>query len=459
MRDKIGRNDPCPCGSGKKFKHCHMRQDVPLSAAPPPHEHEGGAERALAWLVERHRKAFKAAFDDLLDDVLPEEQAQAPLNLPENVAESLQINLTEWLLAEGDIQVKGSWRDISEYLLNDAGPRLAEAQRGWLAQLASRPLRLYAVTGVQPGVGLTLCDALDNGAVPLEVRERAGSQGAKPGMLIGCRVMAVDDHLELSGALYPFAPLHEAGVRAAVRAEEEATSHPDDRPYMMGLAIVRAWVHQFLAAPPLPQMIDAATGQPLLLVTDHYRVVDADTLRQAMERRDDVAGDAQGGWRRESEDERGLVRSSAAINPGKERDRIEVFYRTQRLADEGRIWFESVARDAVLFLTREISDPKSVLSKTNSGATRSPPATGLPPEVVADAIKQVLLRSYANWADEPIPALDGKTPRQAIRTAAGLERVKGLLRSYEAGEAEMAARENRRQISYQFLWDALGIER
>jgi preprotein translocase subunit SecA len=20
-----GRNDPCPCGSGKKFKHCHGR--------------------------------------------------------------------------------------------------------------------------------------------------------------------------------------------------------------------------------------------------------------------------------------------------------------------------------------------------------------------------------------------------------------------------------------------------
>jgi len=21
-REKIGRNDPCPCGSGKKYKHC-----------------------------------------------------------------------------------------------------------------------------------------------------------------------------------------------------------------------------------------------------------------------------------------------------------------------------------------------------------------------------------------------------------------------------------------------------
>jgi hypothetical protein len=24
MADKVGRNDPCPCGSGKKYKKCHM---------------------------------------------------------------------------------------------------------------------------------------------------------------------------------------------------------------------------------------------------------------------------------------------------------------------------------------------------------------------------------------------------------------------------------------------------
>lgn len=23
-RAKVGRNDPCPCGSGKKFKKCHI---------------------------------------------------------------------------------------------------------------------------------------------------------------------------------------------------------------------------------------------------------------------------------------------------------------------------------------------------------------------------------------------------------------------------------------------------
>jgi preprotein translocase subunit SecA len=27
-REKVGRNDPCPCGSGKKYKNCHMRAAV-----------------------------------------------------------------------------------------------------------------------------------------------------------------------------------------------------------------------------------------------------------------------------------------------------------------------------------------------------------------------------------------------------------------------------------------------
>ena len=25
--NKIGRNDPCPCGSGKKYKACHGKED------------------------------------------------------------------------------------------------------------------------------------------------------------------------------------------------------------------------------------------------------------------------------------------------------------------------------------------------------------------------------------------------------------------------------------------------
>ena len=31
---KVGRNDPCPCGSGKKYKHCHMKEDMAAAQGP-----------------------------------------------------------------------------------------------------------------------------------------------------------------------------------------------------------------------------------------------------------------------------------------------------------------------------------------------------------------------------------------------------------------------------------------
>jgi len=70
-----GRNDPCPCGSGKKYKKCHLRDDeaaaVPPATAPDPQE-----LLATAWrLFEQRRpgaaeKEFSAALElkpDLLD--------------------------------------------------------------------------------------------------------------------------------------------------------------------------------------------------------------------------------------------------------------------------------------------------------------------------------------------------------------------------------------------------------
>jgi hypothetical protein len=33
---KISRNDPCPCGSGKKFKHCCISKDIDWSARTTP---------------------------------------------------------------------------------------------------------------------------------------------------------------------------------------------------------------------------------------------------------------------------------------------------------------------------------------------------------------------------------------------------------------------------------------
>ena len=140
-----------------------------------------------------------------------------------------------------------------------------------------------------------------------------------------------------------------------------------------------------------------------------------------------------------------------------------MFYKTQGHAERGRPWFEALAGASVRHLTREISDPKGALRKRPASgpaaAAPTPKLPDLPPEVLAEAIEKVYLRSYARWADEPIPALGGKTPRMAIATPSGLERVKGLLRSYQEGEADAAAAQGRPAVSYDFLWRQLGIDR
>ncbi|MCK7533709.1 MAG: SEC-C domain-containing protein [Marinilabiliales bacterium] len=37
---KVGRNDPCPCGSGKKYKHCHGQS---IGDAAGPDDNAAGA--------------------------------------------------------------------------------------------------------------------------------------------------------------------------------------------------------------------------------------------------------------------------------------------------------------------------------------------------------------------------------------------------------------------------------
>ena len=458
MTEKIGRNDPCPCGSGKKYKHCCGRSDADI--APERKGHDGGVERALDWLTTRHRKAVGVAIQEMLFEGLSDEERSALDGLDQDTWQAIQLNATERLLAEGQILVKGEARRVAEVLLGPGGPLFTADQRGWITQLAERPLRLYEVTGVIPGKQMTLCDALDTDAEPIVAHERSGSQESLLGTQIGLRLMEVGDHWELSGATYPFSRLTGPTVITLMREAIEAFGpRREDLPGFLSSLLRRKWLEQFVAPAPMPTLMDAYSGEPILLITDHYRVKDWDALTQALADQADVQGDRTSGWDRLLDGSDGQTRATVTINIGNGKDKIEVFYKTQRMADTGRPWFEALAGHAVQFLSRELSDPKGVMARMSDDGNSVPafPPPDLPPELMAEAIEQAIHRYYANWADEPIPALNGKTPREAIQSLTGLERVKGLLREYEAGEKQQAAQQRRRAISYAFLWEALGI--
>lgn len=468
MSYKVGRNDLCPCGSGKKYKQCCAKPEPP--AAPPDDSHDGAIPRAMSWLAQHHRKAFSEALTDTMKeavaDIFGDEQDASNVlaDMEAELARQFQINATEWLLAEGEMQVKGRYQVVSELLLGTHGPLWTKGQRAWLQQLAERPLRLYDITEVLPGVGVTVCDALEPSQPPMTVMERSGSASLKVGMQVGARVMHAGAQHLFSGALYPFSLSSGRPVLDRMRKIREwAAGHADADTFSAGLTIMAGWLRQYLLPPPIPTMMDAYSGEPILLTTDHYTVQDWDALSAALAAQADVEGDRAAGWSRLLACEDGQTRPQASISPQANATRVGVFYKTAGLAAKGRAWFDALAGESVKFQLREVSDPKGMLSRpganvSSADQSRAMPA-GLTPEMMAEAIEAVIKRSYANWADEPIPHLQNRTPRQAIKDATGLERVKGLLRSYEDGEAQMAAQQGRRQISYQFLWDALNLER
>ena len=460
---KLLRNDPCSCGSGKKYKHCCLNSSN--TAAEPPIDikaHDGAIDKSMTWLSTHQRKGWQVAFSTLFEKLLSEPDRQAVGRLDEDAVSGIQINLTEWLLAEGSIQVKGESRRIADYLIGPFGPSLTPGQRNWIQQMAQRPLRLYKVTDVIPGAKITLCDAMIDDAEPVQVKERSGSQNIQPGMLLGARIMHVGDHFELSGAAYQFSIMAGRAAAQRLREFEREFGHKLDLAQEQALLIMSCWLHQYVAPQPMPTMVDHFSGEPIMSITDHYRVLDWEALTQALKACADVEGDRAYGWTRLIDCEDGQQRPSLSINTGKKPDQIEVFYTTQLYADQGKEWLRALVGRALKFITRKAADLQSWTQqgkKPGAKTSKSVMPPDIDPKELSRIIESVLQRTYANWCDEPIPDLNNKTPRQAIQTAAGLERVKGLIRGYESSEAVQARQQGRAAVSYDFLWAAIGLTR
>jgi len=318
------------------------------------------------------------------------------------------------------------------------------------------------VTDVVPGAQATLCDAVDLQAPPIVVRERSGTRNLEPGMRLGCRVMTVQDHFELSGCAYPFSRIvgHMVTQVYETYLEEFSKDRKKAKQEELSLIILSQWLKQFVAPLPMPQMIDAFSGDPMLFITDHYLVHSWKLLAQRLENELDVEGNITDGWARHLECTDGKIRPTVSIEPDTTSNQVAVFYKTQRYADQGRIWFDALAGDAVKFQIREMIDQATPISKQKpSAAKKKSPSIqdDISSVEITKVIESALHRMYANWADEPIPMLENQTPRQAMTTPAGLERVKGLIRSYEASEQLSAKEQQREPVSYDFLWEALGL--
>ena len=71
-----------------------------------------------------------------------------------------------------------------------------------------------------------------------------------------------------------------------------------------------------------------------------------------------------------------------------------------------------------------------------------------------EIVHELKRRHYADWPEHPLPALDGMTPRQAVRTADGRAAVDNLLKEMENQEQRAPGA----AFDFSALRRALGLE-
>lgn len=452
-----GRNDPCPCGSGKKYKRCCLERERGEERS------SGGRDlsvsRAVRWLHQHHGEAVEEAVRAEFFGALSSEEKQRLARLPQDVSAMLETNLNEWLLAEGGVEIDGRRQRFVDLVLGPGGPLLDAEARLWLEALSREPLALWELQDVRPGVGFTAIGVLTDTPAPCWVVERSGSRQLDRWSLLGARLIPHGDHWLMSGAAYLFRREELSALR-----EEHRRAHEFLRDHGASAAakqraegqVIRAlWLGQLVAPVVLPDLRDAATGEPLLFVTDHYRVRDWKQLEEILARQSDVEGDRKEGWTRfeEIDDER--RRALLHLNLGRG-DRLEAVARTLGAGDRGRTWFQGLARECVEHVTRELSDPKALAEEARAHPERPRPAQA---PMTTELMQTVYRSVYADWADKPVPNLGGKTPREASRTAAGRQKVVELLKLYETGEHQQARQQGREPASLEFLWQEVGLSR
>ena len=143
---KIGRNDPCPCGSGKKYKKCcsgktglsFTKEDrwSALSTLKRFAQEVMGPEVREAFID------FYGPHEDQLEDL-----DQHWYDLSSQVFDM-------WLLF--DHEPPTGTRIVDIFL--DVDPPVSPGEREYLSRVRDTVLRLYEVEDARPGVSLTLRD-------------------------------------------------------------------------------------------------------------------------------------------------------------------------------------------------------------------------------------------------------------------------------------------------------------
>lgn len=391
-RPSVGRNEPCPCGSGTKYKRCCGPLGGPL-----PDRVGALMDKMWAYL---NRPIRRLELMPLLEARAGDARDQRRLvdTLDDGLVFDVALFDDRWI----------------EEFLHERGPLLPADEYDLATSWVGIARSLYEVVEVDAGTGMTLLDLRSGDRT--QVRERVGSTEFTSGQGLFARVVPAGTGHQLTGGT----------LRIPVQHRESLLGLLDTTPSAVETC---GWMAALEAPPRLVTM----EGEPTVFCRAEYRLGDparaASTLAQVYEGDTDghlfadvVDLDGQH-WNRGTiriRDDRLVIEANAEARLDRIRSTVEDLLDDLELLDETR----RPAADLFNAGRQGQVDPDPL-----GDADRASLAAG--PDELPDELRTVLedevKRHERAWVDESIPMLDGLTPRQALKDPTRRDKLQAML--------------------------------
>ncbi|CAE6502527.1 conserved hypothetical protein [Nitrosomonas nitrosa] len=454
---KAGRNDPCPCGSGKKYKKCCMGKDEVVNQETflwhrVKHAIQDMPEKLLKFTEKQYgRDALLQAWDEFI--FLEDEDFS--LNSPH-----LQVFMPwlffDWLPFHAEATDEESeLRPIAQLFLEKQGHQQDPLLVRYLEQCCAAPFSFYDILSVRPGESFVLRDIFTG--EELDVTEHSGSRHAQAGYILFAKVVKIDNLALLEGsASLLFPPTEKFSILELRQEIEDECGSLDPitlKDFDDEMLQIYHEIYYRLHHPTMPRLQNSE-GSPLLFQQLIYDIpspqVAFDALKSHVNdmQEDELLADAQFSPEGELRSvELPWLKQADGNDPSLGKSvlghiKIEGKQLTAEVNSESRALRFRQLMDKLLptahYKTSVIESPQAMLAQAKKGSKTAHAKQHREdldqlhahPEVQAQ-ITEILREHYRRWPEEKLPALKGKTPLQAIKTKDGREMVEALIRDFE----------------------------
>lgn len=456
--EKIGRNDPCPCRSGKKYKHCCLPGYAPSIDHVWARQHEE-SDRLTREITRFALRKFGERIYEAWQDF---NMSDAPKPLDE-AADERQIFmpyfLFQWTPGGRSTTARGRGGVVARWYMLEKSKQLTAMERMFLEQATTQPLSFYEVVWNEPGERMRVWDVLVGGET--EVIERSGSRHLRRGDLLFAQIWH-EPELAVFGSSAPICippdkKIEVIQLRKALKkriAKQNRYLTPHD--LLRYADLIRATYLDIRDRLFLPPVLCNTDGDPLLFHTLTFRIGSAEAAFDALaplavgHSREKLLDDAE-----LSDD--GKLRK-VDIDWIKEGNRKFKTWDNTILGhikiSEGRVIAEVNSENRAKRIRKEVEKRlgtlvthESTLAQTLEQMRKNTPQDAEEAELhdaemeamLADPearrfLQATMQKQVESWVHQKIPALGGLTPLEAVRDPDGKEMVEALLLDWERRE-------------------------